>query len=579
MSSPTNLGGSASYASKQNLTTNGNQIQPGMNLTIDPDKMSPKDWLNVLTRRVDFGWARIELLRSYVDGNAPMPQMSKNTREAWEKFQREARTNWGALIIESVVNRLIPNGITVGGENDSNLAKQAHAIWKRNRLNSVFREWVRYGLTFRQSYLTVWKDDFGKALITADSPESMSVSVNPLRPWEVRAAVRWWRDLDLQEDRCIVWGPRSSQTFKRTLLSLNAPTNPPNNMMYYLPVRLLGEWYPVNEEQVTDQPPPVVVYNNPIFSGEFETHIDLINRINREILERLTTAAMQAFRQRAIKAAAGTSGLPTHDIRGNVIDWGRIFEPAPGAIWDLPPGIDIWESQPTDIRQMLDACKDDIRQLSAMTSTPFPVLMPDNQNQTAEGADAARDAHIFKCGERLAEAKPGIEEALVLALKTEGANLSPEKSKDETEDKVIEVLFKPVDRVTISEMYAAAQAASAAGESWPSIARNILGYSPEQIAQDELDKMNEAMRAAMFAGNPAVPPTPPEGVGVKYGPVNPNRAVQSAMGKPPQQAPANPANTPPNANVGATARASQRNPNPRQPVNAGGAGTPTNRPR
>lgn len=570
------FGASAPYSSRQNTTTNGNQIQPGMNYTIDPALMSPRDWLNLLTRRVDFGWVRIELLRSYVDGNAPMPEMTQNTREAWKKFQREARTNWGALIVESVVNRLIPNGITVDGENDSKLAKQAQAIWKRNRLNSVFREWVRYGLTFRQSYLTVWKDAKGKALITADSPESMAVSVNPLRPWEVRGAVRWWRDLDLQEDQCIVWTPTASQKFKRTLLSLNAPTNPPNNMMYYMPVRLLGEWYPVGDPVVTGQPPPVVVYNNPIFSGEFETHLDLINRINREILERLTTAALQAFRQRAIKG-----GLPTHDQKGNVIDWGRILEPAPGVIWDLPKDFDIWESQPTDIRQMLDACKDDIRQLSAMTSTPFPVLMPDNQNQTAEGADAARDAHIFKCGERLAEARPGIEECLTLALKTEGADLSPDKNSDDDEDKVVAVLFKPVDRVTIAEMYAAAQAASAAGESWPSIARNILGYSPEQIAQDELDKTNEAMRAALFQGNPAVPPVPPGDVGVKYGPVNPNRAVQSALGKTidPSQPPANPANTPPGANVAATARASQANPNPRQAVNAGGAGKPTNRPR
>jgi hypothetical protein len=203
--------------------------------------------LRVLTRRVDFGWVRIELLRSYVDGNAPMPEMSDNTKEAWQKFQREARTNWGSLIIESTVNRIIPNGIMVDGDNESALAKQAQEIWRRNRMDAVFRQWVRYGLIFRQSYMTVWKDDDDLALITADSPESMGVSVDPLQPWRCRAAVRWWRDLDLQEDRALVWGMTSSQEFRRTLLSLNAPTNPPNNMMYYLPVRLLGQWDPVKD--------------------------------------------------------------------------------------------------------------------------------------------------------------------------------------------------------------------------------------------------------------------------------------------------------------------------------------------
>jgi hypothetical protein len=545
---------------------NQTAIQPGIVIGTDPATMTPNEWLQVLTRRVDFGWARTELLRSYVDSNAPMPEMGKNTKEAWQKFQREARTNWGLIIIESVVNRLIPNGITVDGDNKSPLAKQAQQIWRRNRLDAVFREWVRYGLTFRQSYMTVWQGDpipdgDGKrqAIITADSPESMGVSADPLQPWRVRAAVRWWRDLDMQQDQAIVWGMESSQKFRRTLLSLNAPTQIPNNAMLYLPVRLLGAWDPIATPNITGQRPPVVVYNNPGFAGDFELHIDLINRINRVILERLTASAMQAFRQRAMKG-----GLPKYDAQGNEIDWGAIFEPAPGAVWDLPEGIDIWESQPLDIRPMLEAAKDDIRQLSAMNATPWPIMMPDNANQSATGADNAKDAHIFKCGERLVEAKAGIEAALALALRTEGADLGTEGTPSE---KRVEVLFKPVDRVTISEMYAAAQAASSAGESWPSIARNILGYSPEQIAQDQIDKTQEALRASMFMGNPAVPPTPPGDVGVRYSPVNPNRAVQSALGKQEQNGQPPQSGTP--QDVSQAALGAQSNTNPKQAVNQG----------
>lgn len=560
------VGPSAPYASSN---TNGqNQVQPGMSIGVDPLDLTPRDWLNVLTRRVDFGWARIELLRSYVDGNAPMPEMSRNTREAWKKFQREARTNWGALIVESVVNRVIPNGITVDGENDSILAKQAQEIWRRNRMMAVLRQWIRFGLIFQQSFMTVWEgkgpNGAKQAVITADSPESMGVSVDPLQPWKVRSAVRWWRDLDLQEDRALVWGYGSSQQFKRVLLSLNAPTNPPNNMMFFLPVRLLGEWADAGTVANTGQPPPVVVFNNPGFAGEFETHIDLINRINREILERLTTSAIQAFRQRAFMG-----GLPQRDAQGNLIDYGALFEPAPGAIWDLPEGIEIWESQPTDITPMLMACKDDIRQLSAMTSTPFPVLMPDNANQTAEGADAARDAHIFKCGERLEEAKAGAEQILTLALLAEGADLGTPGTPSH---KRVEVLFKPVDRVTIAEMYAAAQAAAAAGESWQSIARNILGYSPEQIAQDELDKLNEAMRAQMF-GTP--PPLPNDDVGQKFAPIQPNRILQQGMAAQAKQT--DPTGTPGATNVAQAALGAQSNSNPRQAVNQGNAGKPGGR--
>src|SRR5699024_6457170 len=86
--------------------------------------------------------------------------------------------------------------------------------------------------------------------------------------------------------------------------------------------------------------------------GVSEPHIDVIDRINHGKRERRVTTAMQAFRQRAVKG-----DLPSEDEDGNEIDWGKVFEPAPGALWDLPEGVDIWESSPTDIRSMLDGEK------------------------------------------------------------------------------------------------------------------------------------------------------------------------------------------------------------------------------
>ncbi|OYN80428.1 phage portal protein [Mycolicibacterium sphagni] len=454
---------------------------------------TPEEWLRVLTRQADLDWARIAKLRSYVDGNAPMPEMSENTREAWVKFQRKSRTNWGNLIVEAVVSRIIPNGVTVGGSIDSPLAKQAQAIWTRNRMASVFRDWLRFGCTFRESYLTVWTDDDGKALIAADSPESMRVSVDPLQPWKVRAAVRWWRDVDAERDEAIVWMEGMRQKFFRDI-------GENSTKEAGLPVRLSqGQWTANGEAEEVDGLPPVIVYNNPGHAGEFEIHTDVIDRVNHGILERLTTSAMQAYRQRWLKKDKGVV-LPDKDSKGNVIDYAKLFEPAPGIVWDLPAGIDLGESSVTEITGMLNASKDDIRHLGSATRTPLSWLLPDGANQTAEGANEARDGHVFKCSERLDEAEPGIEAALALALKTEGADL--------TDDVVVDVRFKPVDRVTLSEMYAAAAQASQAGESWQSIARNILGYSPEQIAQDNLDRAQERLTAMSFAPTPTEqPPT------------------------------------------------------------------------
>ena len=169
-----------------------------------------------------------------------------------------------------------------------------------------------------------------------------------------------------------------------------------------------------------------------------------------------------------------------------------MFDAAPGALWNLPKDLEIWESladgRPPDARCQ---SKDDIRQLSAVTRTPFTQLLPDNANQSAEGAMGAKEGLIFKCADRLCEAGWGAETILTKALAVEDVALG--------DDSPLELLFEPVAMVTLPEKYQAAAGAKAAGESWRSIARNILGYSPEQIAQDALDRADEAMIALATA--------------------------------------------------------------------------------
>jgi hypothetical protein len=83
------------------------------------------------------------MMKSYVDGNSPLPEMSKDTRESWAAFQRRARTNWGELICDSVVDRIVPNGVSIGGDVNSAKAKKAQKLWRDNRMKSVFNSWLR----------------------------------------------------------------------------------------------------------------------------------------------------------------------------------------------------------------------------------------------------------------------------------------------------------------------------------------------------------------------------------------------------------------------------------------------------
>lgn len=450
--------------------------------------VTPEEWLTKLTRRMDLNYARHRLLECYVNGDAPLPELSKDTREAWREFQCEARTNFGLLIRDAVCDRIVPAGVTVGGSVKSRVAKAAARIYRDNRMDQVIREFVEYGTTFGRSYLTVWNDDDGKAVITADSPRTMIAAVDPLQPWRVRAALRIWRDLDDTKDYAMVWADGTKQKFSRPCYS--------DRQMKVLVPHAAGGWEAESDAAVTDGPPPVVVYDNLGGMGEFEPHIDIINRINRAILNQITTLAMQAFKQRALQIDDKTHpGLPQNDPQGNKIDWAKLFEPHPAALWNLPPGVKVWESSSTDTMPMLNAVRDYIRHLSAVTKTPLPMLVPDSQNQSAAGAENAEKSFIFKCDRVLRGVKLATEAALVIALAVEGfVNVD-----------TISMAFEDPARVMLSEKYQAAVAARATGLSIATVQRLILGMTPEEINQDAKDRTTEQSQAAE-----KVSPEPPQ---------------------------------------------------------------------
>lgn len=439
---------------------------------------TPNEWFPLLTGRLDARQARLASLRSYTNGTAPLPEMGQNVRESWKRFQRKARTNLGQLIIESPAERMIPNGVTVGGSADSMAAQSAANILRNNRWDVVVADSVRDMLTVSIGYILTGRDEQGRAVITAEKPEFMYAATDPLRPWVARAAIKVWRDPDMGKDYAYVWADGSRQKYSRTS---HLVTNGDKKLI----AQSAGDtWGHEGEPERYEGRPPVVVLENHDGIGEFEPHTDLIDRINLNILQRLVTTAMQAFRQRAVEG-----GLPDKDDDGNDIDWSKVFEPAPGALWDLPEGIEIWESQQTDITPMLLAEKDDLRNLCAVTRTPLAALLPDSANQSAEGAAFAKEGTVFKAKDRISRIAPALAVAVVHALRAEDVDYG---------DATVEILWEPPDRVSLAEKYSAAAQAKAAGESWKSIARNILGYSPEQIQQDALDRAEEQMDALAF---------------------------------------------------------------------------------
>ena len=435
---------------------------------------TPAEWLPVLAKRLDDRQKRIARNRSYSNGNAPLPEMGTNTKSTWKAFQKKARTNYGGLACESLGGRMVPNGVRVGTSMTNPGVLAARRVWRDNRLDVVFGDAISNMLTTSVGYLITGIRE-GQPIITSEKPEQVITAPDPTQPWRARAALKAWRDPDSGQDYALVWLPGVRQQFVRK--STNDTGTPLETVS--------GDWAPLGEPETYAGGVPVYVLENKDGVAEFEPHIDVIDRINLGKLQRLVTTAMQAFKQRAMKG-----GLPTEDEDGNTIDWAKLLEPAPGALWDLPDGIDVWESEQTDIRPLLEGEKADARDFAGAIRTPISVFIPSGENQSAEGAANAKEGEIQKAKNRIARATAPMSASILDALRVLGIDTGD----------TVEVLWMPPEHVSFTEKTQAAAQAKAAGMSARWIKQNIMGMSPDEIAQDEADAATDQLLAATLIG-------------------------------------------------------------------------------
>lgn len=432
--------------------------------------VTPEEWLPFLAKKVDDRRPLINRLRSYANGNAPLPEMGKNTRASWEAFQKKARTNFGGIACQSHANRIVARGVRVGDDTKSPAAVAARRIYRDNRLPMQIADAVWDMLSTRTGYLVCGVDVDGTALITAEKPEWFYAEPDPTRPWRSLAAIKVWRDEVSEKDFALVWAKDARELFSRpsttSLLPMSAAT---------------GQWASVELDEY-DGLPPVWILDRRDGLGLIEPHLDVLDRINLGKLQRMSTAAIQAFRQRALVKKDGAS-LPETDAAGNPINYEELFEPAPGALWDLPEGVDIWESSPTDLSQLLNGEKADARDFAAVSGTPVSMLMPDGANQSASGAAATTAQQVDACRSDIERIKLAAAAAVVSALRIEGVDFG---------DETVEIDFLDPAWVTMAEQMDALSKAVPAGISLQSAQRLILGWSQEQIDEDERNRRRNA---------------------------------------------------------------------------------------
>lgn len=465
---------------------------------------------------------RLEMLNDYMTGNAPLPRGAERAREAYEAFMRMARSNFAHLVVSAPAERLRITGFRSATDADETGDPELANLWQRSGLNVISADVHKAVLGLSEAYVIVGEvdEDTDAAVVTYEDPRYIVGMPDPDNGRRLIAALKIKYDPADNVDRAFLYlagkvfaRGANAQIWvaERTAMGRLGP------MMGFDPRE--WAWMPARSGALRHDRLPVIRFDNADGMGEFEAHVDLLDRINHQILQRMTIAVMQAFRQRAVR------GLPSvypkgHPQEGKVIDYGDVFVADPAAVWHLPPGAEMWESAAIDLMPLLAAVKDDVQHLCVVTKTPLYYMLPAGENQSAEGAVSQREALVFKAKDRIERFTPKWCDVVALMLLQAGA----------TDRKALARLgpiFAPPEMLSLSER---ADAASKAQDiPWRSRMQLIWGFDPATVDRMQTERMDELLFQQQVANALAAATPLPALSGQPAAPAGASRAQQLAL--------------------------------------------------
>lgn len=442
---------------------------------------------------------RLAKLRAYRRGDPPAPSGAEGSREVYDAFVKKARLNLAELVTSALGDRITPVGFQTGQDDDETGDEKAGAMWRRAGMDVESANVHDMILTYGEAYVIVGpKDELtGAPIVTAEDPRYIVGDPDPARSRYLRAALKVVYDDTTDEDRAYlylpgaIWVARNMNPQKAANSLLAGTTRAPQ--LFFDPNS--WEWDQERSGGVPHGRLPVVRFVNKDEMGEFEAHIDTLDRINHSILQTMVIGTMQAFRVRAVK------NLPAKDPdTGKSIDYSDLLSLDPGSVWQLPADVDLWESETTDLRPLLEAIKDDLERLAASTKTPLHMLAAGGVNQSAEGAQLQREHLVFKAEDRIARWRPGWNQVASLMLLVMG-------DTERSDLAALWTLFAPPDRLSLAERADAASKA-AADLSLKTRLIKIWQLSPADAERNLSEKEDELVLQAQLVAATAAGPQP-----------------------------------------------------------------------
>lgn len=372
---------------------------------------SPEWWLERLWDQLQQRRRYVELMRQYAGGDHPLPMIAEKARAAFQRLLKQSRSNYAGLVVDATAERMQVDGFRLGDAEVGD--SEAWRIWQANNLDADSDLVVTEAVKVSRSFMLVAPNptDERAPIVTAEDATQALVAYRPGSRRERVAGLKSWVDDWTGDLMATVYLPDGLYKFRAPMPKTSVVVGQPK----WERREVEGEPWPApNRLGVV---PLIEIPNRPDLLGEAHSEIedvlDIQDRINKTLIDRLMAQEFAAFRQRwatGYELPEDESGQPVEP-----------FKAAVDRLWVAEdPNVKFGEFSATDLRPYLDAIDADVQHMAARTRTPAQYLLGKLSNVNGETLKATESGLVAKVRQRQRPLGEGLEEVVRLYLTAAG---------------------------------------------------------------------------------------------------------------------------------------------------------------
>lgn len=358
-------------------------------------------WLMRLGRKLTERWTTLETWWNWYNGDHPLPEGPTKATEAFRSFQTKAKSNLCKLPVKATVSRQTAIGITDAKGRADEIAWR---WWQLNRLDSrqklVYRTrgsqgWA-YAMVGKHPRLAGEDGQLARPLISLETPREVIVETDAATGDRIAAFKLAWDDRKRRWRASVMVRDDETETATLYRFVTAAGVGSPDRAPSWV-----SDTWDTNDDDGAEEPLPqgIPVVEFPCITelGRdpaplFADGLDVQDRINFEMLNRLTGSRYSAFRQ---KWVTGHAFKKTTDPMTGLDVVEPVFRPGPDNVWTSSgENTRFGEFSQIDVKGFLEAHASDIRDFVVMTSTPAYIASAQLVNVSTDTVQALDTLHL-----------------------------------------------------------------------------------------------------------------------------------------------------------------------------------------